>query len=85
MAVLGWAPAIEEQAVDRVHRMGQTRPTKVWRLVIQDTVEEKVLITQDMKRQLVGTAFQEPHKTLMSETDVDRVSRATMIRELLAD
>lgn len=55
----GWAPAIEDQAVDRVHRLGQTRPTTVWRLVMEDTVEEQVLNIQAEKRQLVNKAFQE--------------------------
>lgn len=55
----GWAPAIEDQAVDRVHRLGQTRPTTVWRLVMEGTVEERVLNIQSEKRDLVGKAFQE--------------------------
>lgn len=54
-----WAPAIEDQAVDRVHRLGQTRPTTVWRLVMEDTVEERVLDIQTEKRKLVNKAFQE--------------------------
>lgn len=54
-----WAPAIEDQAVDRVHRLGQTRPTTVWRLVMENTVEERVLDIQGKKRELVTKAFQE--------------------------
>ncbi|KAK4130663.1 RAD5-like protein [Trichocladium antarcticum] len=54
-----WAPAIEDQAVDRVHRLGQTRPTTVWRLVMEGTVEERVLDIQSEKRELVNKAFQE--------------------------
>ena len=54
-----WAPAIEDQAVDRVHRLGQTRPTTVWRLVMEGTVEEQVLDIQSEKRELVNKAFQE--------------------------
>lgn len=54
-----WAPAIEDQAVDRVHRLGQTRPTTVWRLVMEGSVEERVLDIQAEKRQLVGKAFKE--------------------------
>lgn len=58
----GWAPAIEDQAVDRVHRLGQTRPTTVWRLVVEDTIEERVLDIQAEKRKLVSEAFQEKAK-----------------------
>jgi SWI/SNF-related matrix-associated actin-dependent regulator of chromatin subfamily A3 len=54
-----WAPAIEDQAVDRVHRLGQTREVKVWRLVMEGTVEERVLDIQAEKRELVGKAFQD--------------------------
>lgn len=54
-----WAPAIEDQAVDRVHRLGQTRPTTVWRLVMEGTVEERVLDIQTEKRELVTKAFRE--------------------------
>ncbi|KAJ4300622.1 hypothetical protein N0V88_003306 [Collariella sp. IMI 366227] len=54
-----WAPAIEDQAVDRVHRLGQTRPTTVWRLVMEGSVEERVLDIQGEKRELVNKAFQE--------------------------
>lgn len=54
-----WAPAIEDQAVDRVHRLGQTRPTTVWRLVMEGTVEERVLDIQREKRELVTKAFKE--------------------------
>ncbi|KAK0620314.1 RAD5-like protein [Immersiella caudata] len=54
-----WAPAIEDQAVDRVHRLGQSRPTTVWRLVMEGSIEERVLDIQGKKRELVTKAFQE--------------------------
>ncbi|KAG0653087.1 Sucrose nonfermenting 2 3 [Hyphodiscus hymeniophilus] len=57
-----WAPAIEDQAVDRVHRLGQTRPCTVWRLVMEGSIEERVLDIQSEKRKLVGMAFQEKAK-----------------------
>ncbi|KAM0595050.1 hypothetical protein ACHAPN_005525 [Verticillium nonalfalfae] len=57
-----WAPAIEDQAVDRVHRLGQKRPTTVWRLVMENTIEEQVLEIQAAKRELISKAFQEKSK-----------------------
>ncbi|KAL9128395.1 MAG: hypothetical protein Q9217_002919 [Psora testacea] len=54
-----WAPAIEDQAVDRVHRLGQKRETTVWRLVVEGTIEETVLEIQAEKRKLMSLAFQE--------------------------
>ncbi len=47
-----WNPAVEAQAIDRAHRIGQTRPVIAYRLIAQDTVEEKVLALQDQKREL---------------------------------
>jgi SWI/SNF-related matrix-associated actin-dependent regulator of chromatin subfamily A3 len=54
-----WAPAIEDQAVDRVHRLGQKRDCTVWRLVVEDSVEERTLDIQAEKRKLMSQAFQE--------------------------
>ena len=54
-----WAPAIEDQAVDRVHRLGQTKPTTVWRLVVEGSVEERVLEIQGEKRKLMMMAMRE--------------------------
>jgi len=47
-----WNPAVERQAVDRAHRIGQTRKVFAYRLITQDTVEEKVLRLQEQKRAL---------------------------------
>lgn len=47
-----WNPAVERQAVDRTHRIGQTRPVFAYRVIAQDTVEEKVLELQRTKQDL---------------------------------
>lgn len=47
-----WNPAVEAQAVDRVHRIGQTRPVFAYRLICRDTVEEKILELQKHKQGL---------------------------------
>jgi non-specific serine/threonine protein kinase len=49
-----WNPAVEMQATDRTHRIGQTRPVFVYKLITKDTVEEKILKLQDQKRALVA-------------------------------
>ena len=49
-----WNPAVEEQAADRAHRIGQDKPVVVHRLVAKDTVEERVLELQEKKRQLAS-------------------------------
>ena len=48
-----WNPAVEAQAVDRAHRIGQTRPVFTYRLLTKDTVEEKILTLQQSKKKLV--------------------------------
>jgi SWI/SNF-related matrix-associated actin-dependent regulator of chromatin subfamily A3 len=63
-----WAPAIEDQAVDRVHRLGQTRKTTVWRLIMEDSIEERVMEIQSQKRKLVGKAFKEKGKLAGGKT-----------------
>jgi superfamily II DNA or RNA helicase len=47
-----WNPAVEAQAIDRAHRIGQTNQVFAYRLIARDTVEEKVLELQDTKRDL---------------------------------
>ena len=47
-----WNPAVESQAIDRAHRIGQTRRVFAYRLIAKDTVEEKVLELQQSKRDL---------------------------------
>ena len=50
-----WNPAVEAQAVDRAHRIGQTRRVFAYRLIARDTVEEKILALQDRKRELADS------------------------------
>ncbi|MCJ1308567.1 hypothetical protein MMC25_002220 [Agyrium rufum] len=75
-----WAPAIEDQAVDRVHRLGQTKPTTVFRLVMENSIEESVLEIQKEKRKLMMATFQEKdHKRLNGKgarlADIERLLR----------
>jgi superfamily II DNA or RNA helicase len=49
-----WNPAVEDQATDRAHRIGQTRPVMVYRLVAKDTIEEQILNLHAEKRNLVA-------------------------------
>jgi superfamily II DNA or RNA helicase len=51
-----WNPAVEDQAADRAHRIGQERPVLVHRLVAEGTVEERMLVLQEKKRALAQAA-----------------------------
>jgi SNF2 family DNA or RNA helicase len=68
-----WNPAVEDQATDRAHRIGQTRPVVSVRLVAEDTVEERILALQERKRELVRAAL-----------DEDALARALSSEELAA-
>lgn len=58
-----WNPSIEDQAIDRVHRIGQAREVSVERMIIKGTVEERIANLQDKKRALAaGTLGEEGAK-----------------------
>jgi SNF2 family DNA or RNA helicase len=54
-----WNPAVEDQAADRAHRIGQDKPVMVYRMVARDTVEERILELQAKKRGLADAALSE--------------------------
>ncbi len=53
-----WNPAVEDQASDRAHRLGQTKPVTVYRLISEGTVEEKMLALHAEKRALVDAVLE---------------------------
>ena len=59
-----WNPAVEAQAVDRAHRIGQTRRVFAYRLIARHTVEEKVLELQKTKRELADAILGEDHSLI---------------------
>ncbi|MET0385971.1 MAG: DEAD/DEAH box helicase, partial [Polyangiales bacterium] len=67
-----WNPAVEDQATDRAHRIGQKRTVSVYRLIAKDSVEEKILQLSDKKRELVTNVLntEAPMKGLTKQ-DVD--------------
>ncbi|MCH1504470.1 MAG: SWF/SNF helicase family protein, partial [Verrucomicrobiales bacterium] len=50
-----WNPAVEDQASDRAHRIGQQRPVTVYRLVVANTIEEKIVNLHHQKRDLADS------------------------------
>lgn len=54
-----WNPYIEMQAVDRAHRIGQQKPVQVHRLLVEETVEDRIVALQEQKRQFVDAALDE--------------------------
>ncbi|KAI7714682.1 putative DNA repair protein rad-5 [Hortaea werneckii] len=72
-----WSFAVEAQAIDRVHRMGQTEEVKVTRLVVGNSIEEKMLRVQERKKFIASSLG------MMSE-DEKKMQRIEDIRELLS-
>ena len=53
-----WNPAVEDQASDRAHRMGQTRPVTIYRLIAQNTIEHKIVAMHQQKRDLANNLLE---------------------------
>ena len=70
-----WNPAAENQAVDRAHRIGQTRAVNVYRMVSADTIEEKVVALQQRKRDLFASVVDtgEFRSATITATDIRRL------------
>jgi superfamily II DNA or RNA helicase len=71
-----WNPAVEDQATDRAHRIGQTRVVTSYKLITRDTVEEKILLLQQKKRDIIKA-------TLGSEEELAEALTWEDIQELL--
>jgi len=72
-----WNPAVEDQATDRAHRIGQTRVVTSYKLITRDTVEEKILLLQRRKRDVIAA-------TLGGEAEFASALNWEEIQELLA-
>ena len=57
-----WNPAVEAQAIDRTHRIGQSNTVFAYRMIVRDTVEEKVLELQNRKRDLAASIISEDNR-----------------------
>lgn len=54
-----WNPFVEDQAMDRAHRFGQTKPVNVYKLLIRDSVEDRILDLQERKKEVINAALDE--------------------------
>ena len=72
-----WNPAVEQQATDRAHRIGQDRPVVAYKLVARNTIEEKVLALQEQKRDLFDQTIEQDRFSVqqLSRTDIEAFFR----------
>ena len=71
-----WNPAVEAQAIDRSHRIGQTQTVNAYRLISPGTVEEKIWELQQSKAQTIADVLgEEGFARSLSKTDLDICSR----------
>ncbi|WP_225974449.1 DEAD/DEAH box helicase [Arachidicoccus ginsenosidivorans] len=66
-----WNPAIEQQAIDRTHRIGQTKNIFAYRMICKDTVEDKILTLQERKKALANELIAEDSSFVKSLTKED--------------
>jgi superfamily II DNA or RNA helicase len=71
-----WNPAVEQQASDRAHRIGQTRPVTIYRLVVQGSIEEQILSLHGQKREMIDS--------MLSERDTAQVLTPEALLALIA-
>jgi SNF2 family DNA or RNA helicase len=69
-----WNPYIEEQAIDRAHRLGQTRPVLVHRVLIKETVEDRIIALQEKKRALISEALDEKASQSLGRLSVQELA-----------
>jgi len=72
-----WNPAVEDQASDRAHRIGQQRPVTVYRLIVRDSIEERILELHRSKRDLANDLLEGTQVSAkLSEEDLLDLMRA---------
>ncbi|MDD2596811.1 MAG: ATP-dependent helicase, partial [Candidatus Cloacimonetes bacterium] len=67
-----WNPMVENQAIDRTHRLGQTRKVQVFRLITKNTVEEKILSLQKSKIELFNEVI-EGGSTMLKSMNIEEL------------
>ncbi|SET20841.1 DEAD/DEAH box helicase [Stigmatella erecta] len=82
-----WNPAVEDQATDRAHRIGQTRPVTVYRLIARGTIEEQILSLHSDKRALVAGVLEGTNAAarLTTKDLLTLLAGGTSVRDMQGD
>ncbi|NDL57187.1 SNF2-related protein [Phytoactinopolyspora mesophila] len=85
LAELSWTNAEQTQAIDRVHRIGQTEPVTAWRIIAAQTIDAKIAELIDAKASLAARALDGSGEEIASSADVQLEALVGLLTEALAD
>ncbi|NED96613.1 DEAD/DEAH box helicase [Phytoactinopolyspora alkaliphila] len=85
LAELSWTNAEQTQAIDRVHRIGQTEPVTAWRIIAAQTIDAKIAELIDAKAGLAARALDSSDEEIASSADVQLEALVGMLTEALTD
>ena len=83
LAELSWTDAEQTQAIDRVHRIGQTEPVTAWRIVATQTIDPRIAQLIDDKAGLAARALDGSDEEVGSSADVQLEALVTLLTEAL--
>jgi hypothetical protein len=85
LAELSWTDAEQTQAIDRVHRIGQTEPVTAWRIIAAQTIDARIAELIDSKAGLAAVALDGASEEEVTTTDVRLEALVTLLTQALAD
>jgi hypothetical protein len=85
LAELSWTNAEQTQAIDRVHRIGQTEPVTAWRIIAAQTIDAKIASLIDAKAGLAARALDGSDEEVSSSTDVQLEALMALLTDALTE
>jgi SNF2 family DNA or RNA helicase len=85
LAELSWTNAEQTQAIDRLHRIGQTEPVTAWRIIAAQTMDARIASLIDAKAGLAARALDGSDEEVNSSTDVQREALIALLTDALTD
>ncbi|HYH35561.1 MAG TPA: DEAD/DEAH box helicase [Nocardioides sp.] len=85
LAELSWTNAEQTQAIDRVHRIGQTEPVTAWRIIAAQTIDARIAQLVDAKAGLAARALDGADEEVVESSDVRLEALATLLSDALAE
>jgi SNF2 family DNA or RNA helicase len=85
LAELSWTSAEQTQAIDRVHRIGQSEPVTAWRMIAAKTIDAKIAELIDAKAGLAARALDGSDEEVSSSADVQLEALMALLTDALTD